>query len=744
MTEADDMDGAEDVAEEQGYDTNAKPWLDSIKDAEKCFQVYHDKCDNIDKLYADLEKLSGANTDREFQIFWANLEVLKPSIYSRPPIPVVVPTFRNQKELPRKAADMLERSLVTSFRMERIDEVMRLIRDDLATNARGAAWVRYEAAQSDDGSVVEKVRYDHKDRKDFLHEPARKWREVGWVAKRDWLTREKGVKRFGDAFLDAEFTDKETDKDDEYKGEKKAAVWEIWSKEQNLVVWVSPGMDDVLDIQPPFLNLEGFFPCPMPAYGTVMRSKLVPVPDFLYYKDQIEEINELTARISALSESLRMKGFYASGSEDLGEAIEAALKRTDDNALLIPVPNFSALGAAGIKDSIVWMPVQEVANTVKELIALRQQLIQDVYEITGLSDIMRGATNPNETLGAQELKSQYGSVRVRDRQNELIRIALDIAQIAGEIMAENFQPDTLLAMSQIDDLPQQQQIQQQIQTIAQQVQQIASDPRAQQMAQQNPQQAQQLMEQAKQQVQSLQNTVTVEAVIELLRSQKMRPFVLDIETDSTIQPDENAAKQRASEFITAVGGFLAQAVPLVQQMPEAAPMATAMLQYVASQFRAGRELQGVIDEFAQKVAQGSSQPKGPSPEQMQAEADAKQEQEKISADMKKHQDEMEFKNRELEVKSQLEQEKINLAAAESKNARAVEQVKAGIPPDYSYENDAQRSQQLMGEMAASRQSHEQTTSQLAASIAQLAGSMNAPKRIIRDEAGRPVGVAPVQ
>lgn len=670
-------DYEEDVSEDRS--TDAKPWLDLIKDAEKCFQTYQDKCDNIDKLYADLEGLSGDNTDRQFQIFWANLEVLKPSIYARPPVPVVVPTFRNRKELPRKAADVLERSLVSSFRLERIDEVMRLVRDDLATNARGAVWLRYEATQSEDGQLDEKVGYDHVDRKDFLHDPARKWREVEWVARRSWLTRKAGVARFGDAFLEAEFKERSTAKDDEYKGEKKAAVWEIWHKTENVVVWVSSGVDDVLDIQPPFLTLEGFFPCPRPAYGTVMRSKLTPVPDFLYYKDQIEEINELTARISALSEALRMKGFYASGGEDLGAAIEAALKNQDNNAIMIPLPNFTALGGAAIKDSIVWLPVAEVAATVKELIGLRQQLIQDVYEITGLSDIMRGATNPNETLGAQELKSQYGSVRVRDRQNELIRIALDMAQIAGEIMAENFQPQTLLAMSQIDDLPSQQAIQQQIQTIEWQVQQAKSNPQIVQMAQQNPEQAQQLLKQAEQQVQTLQNTVTVEAVVELLRSQRMRPFILDIETDSTIQPNEDAAKQRAGEFITAVGGFLGQAVPLVQQVPEATPMAMAMLRYVAGQFRAGRELDGVIDEFASKVEQAASQPKPPSPEQIQAEQEAKTAQ----ADMQIKQGEMQLKMQDMQMKHQSEMQtaRTDLAQAQAdlqKTGAEIEKIYAEI------------------------------------------------------------------
>ena len=39
---------------------------------------------------------------------------------------------------------------------------------------------------------------EHLDRADFLHEPARKWQEVGWVAKRAWLTRAEVRKGFGD------------------------------------------------------------------------------------------------------------------------------------------------------------------------------------------------------------------------------------------------------------------------------------------------------------------------------------------------------------------------------------------------------------------------------------------------------------------------------------------------------------------------------------------------------------------
>jgi len=586
---------------------NAGPWLELIKEAEDCQQEYNDQMDTIDKLYADLDTMNATNVDREFQIFWANMEVLKPAIFSRAPIPVVTPRFKDRKELPTQASELLERALLTSFEQEDILEPMKMVRDDLAIGARGVIWLHLEGG--DDQQIV---KYGHVDRRDFLHSPARKWAEVTWVARRAWLTRKAGLARFNDAFLDAEF--KKRDDEDDNVTARRAPVWEIWSKESRLVVWVSPGMDEVLDIRQPHLDLERFFPCPRPAYGTVERAKLVPVPDFVYYKDQVEEINEMTARISALAEALRMKGFYASGAEDIAEAVEAALKNTSQNAILIPISNDKAFMNGSLKDAIVWLPVKEIADTIVQLIALRRQMIEDVYQITGLSDIMRGATDPNETLGAQQLKSQYGSVRVRERQEEIARLCRDLTRMAAEIMAENFSPQTLMSMSQ-SDLPTQQAIQQEIAEMDAKVQQAANSPEIIARAQQNPEQAQQLLQQVEARKQELASTITIEAVVQLLRDQRARPFILDIETDSTIQPDENAEKQRRTEFLTAIGGFIQQAFPIVQRAPETGEFVAEALRFAASGFRAGRQLDGVIDELAEKIKQAPQQAQQPDPVQ---------------------------------------------------------------------------------------------------------------------------------
>ena len=680
----------------------SKVWLDMISEAEKVFRDYQDKANAIDDLYANLKRLAAITRDREFQIFWSNIQVLAPSIYSRPPVPVVVPRFKDRRPLFRIASEFLERATNTAFDLSDIDSTMLLIRDDLAIQSRGCAWVRYETKEDGDS---EKICIEHVDRKDFLHEPARNWTEVGWVARRCWMTMDELHERFkptsGDAYLQA--ATKVLRSENRNGGatrQEKAAVWEIWSKTEKKVVWVTEGVEETLDEDKPHLKLDKFFPCPKPAYGTIQRGGLIPVPDYLMYKDQVEEVNALTNRIHALSEALRIKGFFPGGGE-IGDAVEAALKINDDRKVMVPIANWAAFGGQG--EQIIWLPIDMVANTVSGLVELRRAVIDDIYQITGLSDIMRGASDPNETLGAQQLKSQYGSVRVRDKQSELVRVARDLVRISAEIMAENFSQTTLMEMAQMDipsdkDIKAQvkqlteqgkavaQQAQQQIAGIQQQIQQRAqqaqSDPQIMAQAQQDPQAAQQMIqqaqaeaEQASQQVQEqaqqqlsqiqeqvgqLESEVTIEQVMKFLHDNRIRPFVLDIETDSTIQPDENAEKQARGEFVQALAGLIAQFGPIIQQQPEMAGMVGELIKFALAPFRVGRELEGKIDEALEAVMAKAGQPQA-NPEQQKAEAEAQAAQERHQFDMEKVAKEGEAAARAAQIKEQAEIRKGELA-----------------------------------------------------------------------------------
>lgn len=666
----------EDDATKREHPRDAKPFLEMIEDAETIFKPWNDACDNIDKLYASLERLRSNTRDRQFQMFHANLETLKTAIYARPPQPVVVPRHKQRQQLPRKASELLERCLTTNADLKRTHKQYKLVRDDLALHGRGVPWVSYEVKRG----RLEYACTQHISRKDFLHEPARKWDEVGWVAKRAWLTLDMGVKRFGAEFRKASFDTKETDTPDDYKIDRKAPVWEMWNETEGKVIWITPGVENVLDERPAadVLDLEGFFPCPEPAYATREPGSLIPVPDMLFYKDQLEEINELTARISALCDGLRLKGFYPAGAEGVSDAIETAIKSRDNRQTLVPIPSAAAMSGIAPKDIILWLPIEQVAIVLKELLFQRKQLIDDVYEISGISDIMRGATEASETATAQQLKSQYGNVRVRGRQDEMVRVSRDCILLEGEIMAEEFQPDTLNQMSQMD-LPREADVQQQLQMLEQQVNKLLERPEV-QKALQDPEQQQQVEQvsvQLERRETELRETVTFEAVIKYIKDERLRPYVLDIETDSTIQPDEDAEKQRRTEFVQTLGAMLQQSMEMVAAAPESAGFVGEVIKFGTAPFRVGRSLEGEIDDFVEQMKQRAGQPQ-PDPAAAAAEVEKAERAEQLQADIRLKQQDAAAKVKEMEAKAgidaqaadQASQLKQKEAFAEAERVRA--------------------------------------------------------------------------
>lgn len=616
--------------------TTSIDYAELLQKSEKEFVTYQSKCANVEKTYADLSGMT-SKSSREMKIFWANLEVLRPIVYSRPPRPIVVSRHKDRKQVPTKTGEILQRVLEYEVESDGLHDTLLHVRDDLSLNARGVVWL------SDDGSI------EHVDRKDFRHDPARKWSEVGWVARRGYYTKKEGVDRFGKKFKSLTSTDKKSEQDPSNDG--KIGVWEIWDKTEKQVVFFADGAgtEDILEVSEPLFDVEGFFPCPRPAYGTIEPGTLKPVPDIVYYRDQLDEINELTGRISALSKSLRMKGFYPSGVSEVGEAIEAAMRRTDNDAILIPVSNLASLGGSSLSQSIIWMPVREVAQTITDLIQLRRQLIQDVYEITGLSDIMRGSTMASETATAQNLKAQYGSVRVRERQSEMVRIARDAVALKAEIMAESVDIQDLLEIAQIDDIPTEQDIQNQI-------------------VQQNQMLAQQGQPP---QYPDLSDVVTVETIQSLLQSQKTRPFILSIETDSTIQPNEEADKASRIEFISVMSQFLQQAVPAVTQAPVMAPLLVELIKFSANGFRAGRELSDVIDNFGDQIEEMAKQAQQPQEQQPDPQ---------VQIEMQKAQQDAQTAQVELQI--DVEKAKADIEKTKAETAKLVaeiERIKADTP-----------------------------------------------------------------
>jgi hypothetical protein len=363
----------------------------------------------------------------------------------------------------------------------------------------------------------------------------------------------------------------------------------------------------------------------------------------------------------------------------LGDAVQAAIQTKTPGRVLVPISNWAAFG--GSKEVIIWLPIDMIASTITTLVELRKQVIDDIYQIMGLADIMRGASDPSETLGAQQIKTQYGSTRIRDKQQEIVRLARDLVEIATEIITDKFDPVTMIQMSQTQ-LPTTKMVGEQIAQIAQQVQaaqqslQAASqNPQLMQQAQQNPQaaqgvmqQVQQMQQQAAAQVQALQTQPTIEMVLKFLKNNRAKSFVLDIETDSTIIPNEQAEKQQRTEFV----GVLSQLMPQLSQMiamdPKTAEFCGEILKFAVAPFRAGRSLDGAIDQLVDQMKAKGDQPKGDDPTTAQNKTAVQIEQMKISYQKQRDDADRQIKQQQINTQAQTQAQKVQgdtaIAAAE--------------------------------------------------------------------------------
>lgn len=651
--------------------------LEALEDAGKKFDAYNNFCRRVDDAFT----LSNQTefSDNHFALFWASMEILKPALYAKPPKPISSPRFKDAGPVVKTVSELIERCLESDFDRADVDGEMLEVRDDLALSNRGVLWVTLDK---------EDVCIEHLDRLDFRHEPARKWSEVGWVARRAWMTKAQMKKRFeaksGDAYEKAEFQDRR-DKDNVYgstDSSAKAGVWEVWSRVDNKVYWVSEGCDTILDEDKPHLNLEGFFPCPKPAYGTRQRRSLIPVPDYKQYAPHLTQINDLTARIYTLLNKVKLKVLIPAGG-DIGNAVETALS-SDDDSIVIPVPAAALMGsAAAAGNMMLTLPLAEIAQTIQGLIEARGQLIEDFYQLSGISDIMRGATEAQETLGAQQLKSQYGSVRVRDKIDELQRIARDSARIAAEIIAENYSQKKLLEVSQMT-IPTRAEVDRKLKELEKAskdalkaLQKEFEDNAEQQTEEVDPEQVKQAFIQRQQEImgqytpliRELSSAVVIEDVMKMLRDEKVRNLVIDIETDSTIMTDELAEKQSRNEFLTAFGGAANTVMPLMQAGEAGAKLGGGILKFALQPYRANRELDNLVDDFVSNA--GNLPTEGGGEEQaalIQAQnklaeaemAKAQAQTMKVQADAQAKMQEIQLKAAEASSKAQGEQQKLML------------------------------------------------------------------------------------
>jgi hypothetical protein len=606
-------------------------WIDEIQLSERELQPWWKSGDVIIRRFRNEErngrggKTANVSPLRRFAILWSNVQTLQPAIFAKNPVPIVSRRYRDEDPVGKVASEVLERSLSFSLDQYDFDSRLQHVVQDYLLPGRGHVWVRYVPTMRqvnpvqdvdlgegvEDQPLSEEVAYeevqcDHVAWKDWLTNPAREWSEVRWVARRVYMTREELVERFGEIGRKVPLSTTATGADDAEDAQREAnktgEVYEVWDKPTKRAYWLCKTFtESLLDEREDPLGLSGFFPCPPPLNATTAPDSTIPVADYVQYQDQAEELDELTARIAKLQDALRMVGFYA-GEENI--ALQRVFAPGNENKL-IPVDSFDLFKEkGGVRGIIEWVPVDQVIQTLRGCYEARSMVLQDIYQITGLSDIIRGDSNPNETATAQRIKGQWGGLRVRDRQKAVQKFARDTIRIKAEIIAGQFSIDTLKAMTNVKLLTNEEK--QGVQMAMMQAQITGQPP-------QIPPEVMELMEQP-----------SWDDVKALLADNTLRSFRIDVETDSTIEPDETAAKQAYNEFVTATVGLMQAAAGIIPAAPNTAPLFAEFMKQGARIYDAPRSLEDVIEKvFGGLEQMPPAQPSGPpqpDPAQMEAEA----------------------------------------------------------------------------------------------------------------------------
>lgn len=624
------------------------------KQTEKVFQRYLDER----KAGASPEDQIGDFTSR-LNLFHSNIDTVMSMLYGRIPKVDVDRRYADQDDdIARVASVMLQRILNTDIETagEDYSYVLRSSLADFLIGGLGTARMKYDfkevkeevPPQIDpqtgeilaDGYTDTKIEDEWADPiylhwRDVMWSPCRTWKECRWRAYRAYMSREELVARFGDigkrvplnskgAYFDSEKTGKQV-KEEIWD---QAEVWEIWDKQNKLVWWYVDGFDSVLDKKKDLLELEGFWPEPPPMIANLTTNKYLPKADFLIAQDLYNEIDVLETRITLLTEACKCVGVYEKGND----GVQRLLMEGVENQL-IPVDNWAAFAEkGGMKGATDWLPIEQVASVVQILTEKQTEKINLLYQVTGMSDILRGASDPRTSATAESAKAKFASIRMQALQDEFARFASDLMRIKAEIISKHYQPYCILQQSNIQMTP---------------------------------------------------DAQYAEQAVQLIKDPKVARWRIVVKPESLAMVDYAQLQNDRVAYITALSQFMQSAAPLMEQSQGVVGPLMELLKWGLAGFKGSNEIEGVLDraisDFEKQKQMGGNQK--PDPEQIKAQAEMQRTQlemqkaemeaqarlQQIQAEMQQQAQEHEFKMQELTAKHQMEMAKIQAQMVSDRN-----------------------------------------------------------------------------
>ena len=522
-----------------------KEWLAKIRSAEKTYEDYYELVEEIRKYYRNDHKRNKQN------IFWSSIETLKPFLYFRQPQPFIIRANKKADEVENLACRILEKALDWDMKQFDFDSVVKYARNDFLLSGMGILWEQYQSSFKYIGDIIlkdkEQVTTQYVNPTSFLADvdKVNVWEDVEWIARKTYMNTDEIYDNFGADAANYLWQHNFMD--------KSISVYEIWDKKTRRIYFLSPEYPDrFLRINEDTLHLSGFFPCPKPIMATLSNDGIVPVPDYVEIKSLLDELDGVNSRMRLTMQALKVSGCYDNSFPELANIL-------DKDVTLIALNDFDKLkDAGGIRGIIDFAPIEQYISTLQVLAERRKVLIDSIYEVTGVSDIMRGSSNAQDTATAVLKKTNFGTLRNQDRQNDMQHFLKDLLRIKAEIICEQFSPDTLAAFLSAE---------------------------------------------------TIKNPEAVKKAVDLLKTHKLRDMVIDLETDGSFDIDKQ--EENILNVLTHIHEMVAQAFGIVSQQPALLPLYRQMIESAAATLTNARQFESVLDEAFEKISAELNVPEKP-------------------------------------------------------------------------------------------------------------------------------------
>lgn len=640
-------------------------WLAEIDGQKRKQKDWREGAKKIVDLYEGYKAVASP-----FNILYSNTDTLLPALYNNTPRPAVGRRFKDADPLGAAVSMTLNRTLSFTMDTNNGDEPEF---DILAQHAilqalvpgQGVVRFKYVAEYDEAGGVQETLQQPVKDipqtpaegeaAQEVGEEPenlpitvipkvtnervcgetveydrflmgfARKWSQVPWISFEHHMTRDEVEENFGKALTDAttfsELDESDTGSNSETKDTRKVAVvYELWNRADKTVFFVSPNFKDreYKLVEDP-LGISGFFPCDEPLVFLPKISSMVPQPLYELYRKQAEELNLITNRITAIMQCLKVRGVYDSALTEILEVMKL------EDGELKAIDNVQQLGdGKKLSDAIFLMPLAELVSVLQQLYLQRTQIKTVIYEITGISDIIRGSSVASETATAQQIKNQWGTLRLKKMQKAVSKWCRNNCRIIAEIASKKFSVETFERMTGLPYVTKQQHDQAQMQMQQFQAQQQQAAMQAQQQAAVQAQQAQATGQQVPpmqppapqpppQQLVDTLATPVWEDIVALMRDTVGVEFRVDIETNSTIADDMAEDQKNIGELLNALSQFLNGVAPLIQNGAMPFEVAKTMMLGIVRKMAMGPEVEDQLEKMQAPTPPAAEQPPAPPP-----------------------------------------------------------------------------------------------------------------------------------